>query len=193
MIILNLTTLVATHDLKNRPVFTFYRLVNTDLWNVLPFPRWSPNVMCSSLRSQSGSNQRKKSTSFIRWRACLNRTWWTFGGGSSRRWSCRTQPESRRRTFLGGDRRRDRHPDDQRLRSVDGGSARSVGLDLQWGTKETQFHGKAGKAAAKAAGPPMTPVGPHDDRKVRSELNLFGWPSSVHVVKFSDADACFHS
>ena len=40
-------------------------------------------------------------------------------------------------------------------------------VSVGWGTKETQFHGKAGKAAAKAAGPAMTSVGPHDDRKVR--------------------------
>ena len=53
-------------------------------------------------------------------------------------------------------------------------SGEQAPVSVGWGTKETQFHGKAGKAAAKAAGPPMTPVGPHDDRKVRSELNLFG-------------------
>ncbi len=40
-------------------------------------------------------------------------------------------------------------------------------ISVGWGTKETQFHGKAGKAAAKAVGAPMTPIGPHDDRKVR--------------------------
>ena len=53
-------------------------------------------------------------------------------------------------------------------------SGEQAPVSVGWGTKETQFHGKAGKAAAKAAGPPMTPVGPHDDRKVRSELYLFG-------------------
>jgi hypothetical protein len=40
-------------------------------------------------------------------------------------------------------------------------------ISVGWGTKETQFHGKAGKAAAKAAGPTMTPIGQNDDRKVR--------------------------
>ena len=40
-------------------------------------------------------------------------------------------------------------------------------INVGWGAKETQFHGSAGKTAAKASGPPLVPIGPHDDRKVR--------------------------
>ena len=40
-------------------------------------------------------------------------------------------------------------------------------ITVGWGAKETQFQGKAGKSAAKASGPPLAPIGPHDDRKVR--------------------------
>ncbi len=45
-------------------------------------------------------------------------------------------------------------------------------MNVGWGSKETQFHGRAGKAAAKVTATQLSPLEPDDDKVCVETFNL---------------------